>query len=112
MAALSHQLLLGSFGALPCAVMSETSARAGMQQETAMSSMSMPGVRMSEHDHEGCGEEETVPLCVTGAACAIAAIPSVTAGFPEARVAVVLPRTAPATLRSALTSPDRPPPRA
>lgn len=109
--ALTVQIAAGA-SASPCAFMDHAVADLGASPSGAMAGMPMPDDGNSEHNREDCTEQQTVPACQAGSACAVLAIPAVSATLPASPGASPLPFTAPVTLFSALTAPDQPPPRA
>lgn len=109
--ALSFQLLLGA-GAVPCTSMAHSSSGEGAQPSAEMAGMPMSDTGTRQGEHGDCGGQHTAPVCVSSSACAVAAIPAVGLSLSGAHAVDGLPAGVPATLRSALTDPDQPPPRA
>lgn len=107
--ALAFQLFAAA-SAPPCISMGHSTASAG-NPPAAMPGMPMPSDGGSQHSGEDC-DEQPASACEAAFACAIAAIPSTAEVFVTQPVAPVVPVTTPAVLASAMSDPDRPPPRA
>lgn len=111
LAAFSIQLVLGA-SALPCLTMDRLASGHDAQSAGAMDGMSMPDAGTGDHSRDDCNQETANATCEWGMACTAAAIPSVAIILPSSHRIAANPVSLPATLRSALTAPDRPPPRA
>ena len=106
--ALAFQLLAAA-SAPPCISMDHAPANGGNAQ-AAMAGMPMPSDGASQHSGEDCNEQP-VPACEAAFSCAIVAIPSTTDVLATQQVPPVVPVTTAAVLASAMSDPDRPPPR-
>lgn len=110
-AAFSLQFLLGA-SPLPCTSMDHAGGGDGALPQVAMAGMPMSDTGASDHTSDDCSTEQSAPACQSGSACLVVAIPAATSALTNPQQAAVAPAAAPAVLRSALTAPDRPPPRA
>lgn len=111
LAAFAIQLLLGA-SAVPCLSTDHVASDHDGQSAGAMAGMSMPDAGKGEHSRDDCSQENSNATCESGMACAAVAIPSVAVLLASPHRVSAHPVSPPATLRSALTAPDRPPPRA
>lgn len=109
--ALSLQLLLGA-SAVPCSSMAHSGAGEDVQSPAAMAGMQMPGTDAGGHGHDDCDGQHTTPICSSSSACSVVALHAVTLLLADTHAADGLPAGVPSSLRSALTAPDQPPPRA
>ena len=109
--ALTLQLVAGA-SASPCTSMDHSVVDLGANASAPMAGMPMPDDGKPDHSSEDCTEQQTAPACQTGSACAVVAIPAVTATMSASHAPMPVPITAPVRLFSALTTPDQPPPRA
>ena len=108
--ALAFQLFAAA-SAPPCTSVGPSGA-SGDNPQAAMAGMPMPSDNASQHDGEDCSEQQTAPTCDAAFACAVVAIPSTIAAFATPQLPPAVPVTTAAVLASALSDPDRPPPRA
>lgn len=105
------QLLVGA-SALPCVPLDHAVPGDGAQSAVLIAGMPMPDAGTTEHSRDDCNEQQTAPVCQSGSACAVMAVPAAAVLLAAPQGDVALPGSTRVALRSAQLAPDRPPPRA
>lgn len=109
--ALTLQVAAGASDS-PCASMDHSADDPGATAMGLMAGMPMPEGGEPDHSRDDCSDEQSVPACQTGSACALVAMPAVAGSLAASQGISPVPFSAPAMLLSAVTAPDQPPPRA